>query len=209
MRDAEGQLRRGRPRAGEQALTRQRIVAAAVRLAGEIGLEHIAMRRLAKELGVDPMAIYHHIPGKPELISAVAQAIFATMTLPDPRLPWRARLLDWCRSYRALTRRYQGLVFSIARDPDAVAASAAIIGPALADALREAGLDAPSAETASGIFVDYLNGFSIAEVGAGPDPAGLDEAFEQGIAFLAELIDERGTALRIRKRPGSDRDPDA
>src|SRR5262245_9635166 len=60
--------RPGRPRAGQAPLTRERILAAAMRLADEQGIASLSMRRLAADLGVDPMAIYHHLPGKAAVV---------------------------------------------------------------------------------------------------------------------------------------------
>ena len=56
--------RLGRPKAGQELLTRERILDAALRLVDEQGMAALSMRRLAAELGVDPMALYHHLPGK-------------------------------------------------------------------------------------------------------------------------------------------------
>ena len=74
----------GRPRAGEEALTRGRILVAALSLVDEEGIEALSMRRLAKELGVDPMAIYHHLPNKRALLSALVGQVFSGMRVPEP-----------------------------------------------------------------------------------------------------------------------------
>ena len=51
--------RPGRPRAGNEKLTRERILRAALQLVDDHGVDALSMRRLAADLGVDPMAIYH------------------------------------------------------------------------------------------------------------------------------------------------------
>ncbi len=65
--------RTGRPKAGEEPLTRGRILKMALSLVDEHGMEALSMRRLAKELGVDPMAIYHHVPGKRALLTGLIE----------------------------------------------------------------------------------------------------------------------------------------
>jgi AcrR family transcriptional regulator len=44
------------------------IVDAALRLATRVGVAKLSMRALARELGVTPMAIYHHVPSKNALL---------------------------------------------------------------------------------------------------------------------------------------------
>src|SRR5262245_28002650 len=45
-------------------LSRDRVLRAAVALADEAGLESLSMRRLARQLGVVPMAPYKHVANK-------------------------------------------------------------------------------------------------------------------------------------------------
>ena len=66
----------GRPRAGEEPLTRGRILGAALRLVDGEGMGALSMRRLGAELGVDPMSIYHHLPGKEAVVSGLVGMVF-------------------------------------------------------------------------------------------------------------------------------------
>ena len=47
-----------------EPLSRDRVLAAAVALADAEGLPALTMRRLAADLGVEAMSLYHHLPGK-------------------------------------------------------------------------------------------------------------------------------------------------
>ena len=53
---AREQRKQGRPKASEEPLTRQRILATALQLVNEQGVNNLTMRRLATTLNVDPMA---------------------------------------------------------------------------------------------------------------------------------------------------------
>jgi TetR/AcrR family tetracycline transcriptional repressor len=63
----------------EEPLSRDRIVAAALALVDKEGLAALSMRRLAAELGVDPMAIYYYLPNKAALEYAIVEAVNVSM----------------------------------------------------------------------------------------------------------------------------------
>ena len=64
------------------ALSRERIVTAAVAVADRGGLAAVSMRNVGRELGVEAMSLYHHLRGKEELLDALADWAFAAITLP-------------------------------------------------------------------------------------------------------------------------------
>ncbi|MEZ4457186.1 MAG: TetR/AcrR family transcriptional regulator [Gemmatimonadales bacterium] len=53
--------------------------AAAEQLYAREGLKALTMRRVADQVGISPMAIYHHFPGKDALVDAVAGAGFGRL----------------------------------------------------------------------------------------------------------------------------------
>jgi AcrR family transcriptional regulator len=74
-------------------LTRERIVAAAVRVADAEGLAQLSMRRIATELGAAPMSLYRHVDGKDGLLVSMMDSVFGEDPLPArPPKGWRARL---------------------------------------------------------------------------------------------------------------------
>ena len=70
-------------------LTRDVVIAAAVDLADDIGVEPLTIRRLAEALGVKPMSLYHHVANKDAILDGMVDAVFAEMPLPAPDLDWR------------------------------------------------------------------------------------------------------------------------
>lgn len=80
------QKARGRPvRDSSAALTREKIVAAAMQILDKNGLAALSMRRLGSLLGVDPMAIYYHLPNKAALYDAIVEAVMAEIPVePGP-----------------------------------------------------------------------------------------------------------------------------
>src|SRR4051794_17134970 len=73
-------------------LSRERILDGALRLIEREGLGALSMRRLAQELDVWPMAVYHYFRDKAELLDAVAASAAGLVELPSPGDSWRGRL---------------------------------------------------------------------------------------------------------------------
>ena len=178
--------RAGRPRAGEQQLTRERILSTALSMVDEEGIEALSMRRLAKELGVDPMAIYHHLPNKRALLSALIEGVFSEMRMPKPEEngDWRERVRAWARAFRDVARAHPKLVPYLASYPEAAAEATLESTEELYAAFEAAGMTPREIVGSVGVVVDYLNGFALAEAsGALGDP---DEQRE-----MVELLDAR------------------
>ncbi|MGH2862375.1 MAG: TetR/AcrR family transcriptional regulator [Solirubrobacteraceae bacterium] len=57
-------------------LDREAVIDAALRLAGEEGLEAISFRRLADQFEVTPMALYWHFKDKEELLGSIADRLW-------------------------------------------------------------------------------------------------------------------------------------
>ncbi|MQY06679.1 TetR/AcrR family transcriptional regulator [Actinomadura macrotermitis] len=85
------------------ALTRARIVQAAVDLIERSGVEALSMRAVAAEVGVAVMSLYNHVPNKAALLEGVAAYVVAGMDLEvaDPAE------LDWRDQARALIRAFR------------------------------------------------------------------------------------------------------
>jgi AcrR family transcriptional regulator len=74
-------------------LTPQTVVEAALALAEAEGLGAVTIRRLAKELGVTPMALYWHFRSKDELLEGMASRIFEGIGLSvDASAAWQEQL---------------------------------------------------------------------------------------------------------------------
>lgn len=164
----EGRGRRlGRPAAGHPHLTVDRILATALAFVDEHGLGALSMRRLATELGVDPMAIYHHLPNKAAVVSGLVERVFAQMRLPAPEDGggWAAMVRVWVHAYHELTHSHPNLVLQIVSDPAAVSRAGELINAPLRRALAQAGLEPDQAEACAGMFVDFVNGYALGESG--------------------------------------------
>jgi AcrR family transcriptional regulator len=84
-----------------QALSLDRIVAAAIDLADADGITALSMARLAERLGSAPMSLYRHVSNKDELLIFMVDAAPG----PPPELPtgdWRAGLNAWAHALQGV-----------------------------------------------------------------------------------------------------------
>jgi AcrR family transcriptional regulator len=58
-----------------EPLSRDRVLDAAAALADAEGLPAVTMRRLAADLGVEAMSLYHHLPGKGGLLDGLVETV--------------------------------------------------------------------------------------------------------------------------------------
>ncbi|TQL77240.1 TetR family transcriptional regulator [Stackebrandtia endophytica] len=126
-------------------LDRRQIVRAAMTLADREGIGAVSMRRIAVELNVGVMSLYHHVSGKDDLLQQMSNEVFGEpMPRPVPE-HWRDRLDLACRRQWNLFRRHTWLagVISLTRPmmaPNAVAETEWAVGTLVRDGLplREA-----------------------------------------------------------------------
>ncbi|TFV52847.1 TetR family transcriptional regulator [Blastococcus sp. TF02A_35] len=78
------------PGTARTPLSSHRLIAAAVDLADEAGIDAVSMRALAQRLGVVPMALYKHVASKDVLLDGMVDLVLAEVEAPDPALDWRA-----------------------------------------------------------------------------------------------------------------------
>jgi AcrR family transcriptional regulator len=98
---------RARPTKGPRpALSLERIVAAAVRVAAGDGLQAVSMSRVAADLGVSTMSLYRYVGAKDELLALMADLPFeAPPVRRGPEESWRDGLARWAWTELATYRR--------------------------------------------------------------------------------------------------------
>lgn len=93
------------PGKAAKGLTTDRIAAAAIAVADRAGPDRFTIKAVADELGVTPMALYHHVENKAELVGLCVDRAIRELPLPPPTDGgWKEGLLDlahWNR--RAMT----------------------------------------------------------------------------------------------------------
>jgi len=88
-------------------LSKERVLAAAVKVADEGAIDSLTMRNLAEELGVEAMSLYYHVANKDAVLDGVIDAIMAEIEealggfrVPEAGADWKTAL-----RHRILTAR--------------------------------------------------------------------------------------------------------
>jgi AcrR family transcriptional regulator len=105
--------------AGPQPLSRDSIVAAAIEIADNDGLDAVSIRRLATKLGARPMSLYSHIERKGDLIDLMVDEVMAGSVLPEspPSGDWRADLRRLAERTRENIRSHPWMIAVAFRRP--------------------------------------------------------------------------------------------
>ena len=93
-------------------LSRERVFAAAMELADAEGLPALTMRRLAAEVGVEAMSLYHHVPGKERLLDGLTEAVLVEINAAVAARvradnDWRTALRHRCLAAREVMVRHR------------------------------------------------------------------------------------------------------
>lgn len=148
--------------APDAGLSKERVVAEAIRLADREGVDGLSMRRLAGALGAGAMSLYHYVASKDELLDAMIDVVFDEIELPPQGADWQSAMRREAVSTREV----------LARHPWAIALmeSRTTPGPAnlrhreaVTVCLRTAGFSVPMATHANWLLNSYVYGFVLQE----------------------------------------------
>ena len=188
------------------ALDREQIMRTALRLLEEVGLEPLSLRRLARELDVQPSALYWHFKNKQELLDEMARAIVIEAVTDDDAVPdpagdtWQDLLMHLARAqHRAVRRHRDGATLMLSARP-------------LSDyqlnyldwvlgRLTEAGFTPAGAAEAFAVIANYALGTAVVEQRSGR--ATIDGDFETARAAhpsLSLIADHAGDADAVFER---------
>ena len=165
-----------------KSLSRARILAAALELVDEQGIEALSMRKLGQSLGFEAMSLYNHVANKDDLVDGILDLVLAEMEPPAldgglpairssalaahdalRRHPWAARLLMASGSVRPARIEYMD---------------------ALLGALRNAGFSPETTYHAYHVLDAHIVGFSLWQTAHGTIP----EDIEDVRGFIDEMV---------------------
>jgi AcrR family transcriptional regulator len=167
--------------------SREDIAAAAIAVADAEGIDAVSMRRVAAELGLGTMSLYHYVRSKDELLDLMADGIMGGQLVDDAELHkgWRAGLTAIANATRGNFERHPWMAEAMRPRPASVPGPNAMrhIDQSLA-AVADTGLDVQGQMDLIAAVDDYVIGFVIRaqrfaeEEEQAPEPDLLAELFD-------------------------------
>jgi AcrR family transcriptional regulator len=76
----------------KQPLSRERVLRTAIAVADREGIGSLTMRRLAQELGIEAMSLYHYVGGKDDILAGMVDLVTTEIPLPDAAGDWQGAI---------------------------------------------------------------------------------------------------------------------
>jgi AcrR family transcriptional regulator len=163
-------------------LTRERVVAEALAVIAQDGVQALTMRALAARLGVVPGALYHHVRNKDQLQDLLLDGVLAELDCHlDPSQPWTEQLTLLAQRLRAVLEAHPG-VAAILKTRDPLGPHSLALAEAFLSPLQAAGFGDREAGLAFYLLVDYTVGFAV-----GGPPTSVNEQRVRDAAIRTQL----------------------
>jgi AcrR family transcriptional regulator len=187
----------GGSKSGDQRLTKDTILRAALAIVDAEGVAALSMRKLAADLGVNPMSIYHHVANKAALLDGLTGMISdGARHIEVTDGPWQDQLRRLAYEFRALSLTHRNLIRHAFTSDDFIQRD----GPmwrTLCAVLRMAGLPEPEVERTGAVLAVLVGGLLHTEVtGTLGRLAGSEQDDDTGFALAVELLID-GVAARV------------
>ncbi len=182
-----------------EPISRDAIVAAAVRLLDREGLAALSMRRLGEELGAGAASLYWHVGSKDGLLDLVLDELIGEVEVPAPDpAHWREQLKETAKSQRRVSLRHPYLVrVSIGRIP--MGPNALRVTEGTLAILRAGGLSPRLAVQGYLLLIDTVNGFTLDETGV--EDGGTPQLPPEELQKVADMARDYIASLPAEKFP--------
>ena len=194
-----------RPPGRPAVLSRDLVLARALRLVDEQGIERLTMRRLGAALGVDPMAIYHYLPDKSALFDGLIECVFAEVDVPPPTGDWKQDLTALGAAFRETLLAHANALPLLATRPPITEAAFELVEAAIG-ILRDGGFSEQDAADGVDCLGRLVIGHGLAEAATPPGDVGGGEV--QHVEAQRTLPPERFPHLAAVERANVSHDPD-
>jgi len=163
-------------------LSRERILAAALELVDEQGIDALSMRKLGQALGYEAMSLYNHVSNKDDLLDGILDLVLSEIEPLDQDGGLAAIRTSSLSAHEALRRHpwAAGQLTASGRiRPARIEFMNALLG-----ALRNAGFSAETTYHAYHVLDAHIIGFSLWEASHGQIPAEIDDVR----AFIDQMV---------------------
>ena len=163
-------------------LSRDRILAAALELVDEQGIEALSMRKLGQTLGYEAMSLYNHVANKDDLLDGILDLVLAEIEPPDPGEGLPAIRASALSAHEALKRHPWAATMIMS--PGRIRPARINYMEGLLACLRGAGFSAETTYHAYHVIDAHITGFSLWASTHGKMP----EHIEDARAWFEEMI---------------------
>jgi AcrR family transcriptional regulator len=155
---------KARTKASSRApLSRARALSTALALADAEGIAALTMRRLAQELGIEAMSLYHHVANKDDILDGMVDMVFGEIDLPSEGMEWKTAMRERASSARAALTRHPWAI-SIMESRSSPGPATLRHHDAVLGSCRGAGFSVEMAAHAFSLIDSYIYGFVLQEV---------------------------------------------
>jgi AcrR family transcriptional regulator len=185
-----------------QALTKERVLRAAVDVADREGLEAVTMRRLGAELGVQAMSLYKHVSSKDQILDEIVELVFGWIEVPGTETGWKEAMRRRARSARQILRQHTWAIGLLESRGTTGPASMRYVDSILG-CLRSAGFSVRDAAHAFWTLDSFVYGHVLQEArmpapepreASDPSTPSPEQAGAFGYPHLAEMAGQAGTS---------------
>lgn len=168
---------------GREPLSRERVLAAAVTLADEAGIEALSMRRLGQALGVQAMSLYHHVPNREAILDGIVDIVLGEVEIPGETAPWKPSIRRIAISTHEALVRHPWAASQMLSSSGIVPGRVRYMDAMLA-ALRRGGFSARLIDLAYHALDSHVLGFTLWQVQMDLDPDTLPDLAGRFLAAL-------------------------
>lgn len=139
-------------------LSKERVLRAAITLADKGGIELLTMRKLAQELGVEAMSLYHYVTKKDDILDGINDLVVSEIEVASKDGDWKAAIRKSAISaHEVLSRHPWACTLMVSR------ASPARLGwmESILGAFRKGGFSAEMTHHAYHALDSHITGFTL------------------------------------------------
>jgi AcrR family transcriptional regulator len=164
-------------------LSREGVLGKALEIADREGFQALTMRRLAQELSVEAMSLYHHFANKERLLNGMIDLVFSEIEVP-PRGNWKSRIRARAVSAQAALVRHR---WALGRMESRTSPGPATLHHhnAVIECFRTSGFSVAAAAHAYSLLDSYVYGFVLQQLNLPFNT--FDEAGPAAESIMAEV----------------------
>lgn len=141
-----------------EPVSRERALRVAIDVADKGGLADLTMRRIADELGVEAMSLYHHVPSKDAILDGMIDLVFREIEMPPRDVDWKTAMRQRAASMRSVLLRHRWAI-SLMESRKTPGHATLAHHDAVLGCLRGAGFSIELTAHAYAVLDSYIYGF--------------------------------------------------